>query len=363
MDDEPLVLLNPGPACTSERVRRAAIRADLCHREPEFVQLMSAIRTGLARSLGVAASHEAVLVTGSGTAAMEMAVIGAVRDGRSLLVVRNGVYGDRLARIGRVHGIAVREIAEQWTRPIDPDRVRAALRRHPDIDAVACVHHETTTGLVNPIAAIGQVVAGTGACFLVDDISGTAIEDQDLATVHADLICGTANKGLHGLPGMSFVLLSQAGARRVREAPTRSLYLHAATYLEAQRAGDVPFTPAVQICFALDEAISEYEDEGGFSARTAEYRERAAIVRKGFDGLGLRILLVDEPDRANSVTTLALPDGMSYRELHDRLKARGFVIYAGQGQLRGRFFRVATMGHLPPRALERFLDALEDVLR
>jgi len=360
MSDQPLVLLNPGPSCTSDRVRAALQRGDMCHRESEFTEVLQSIRHSLPGALNVG-THETILVTGSGTSAMEMAVISSVRPGRGILVVDNGVYGERLGKIADAHGIPTHVVRADWSRPIDPADVAAMLAAHPDIDAVACVHHETTTGLINPIKAIGEIVARTDACYVIDAISGTGIEDQDLGEVQADIICGTANKGLHGLPGMSFVLISPKAVERLPDVPARSLYLNAATYLASQRKGDVPFTPAVQVCFAFDEAIKEYLEVGGFAARTATYRERAALVRRGFADIGLR-MPIDEQHRANTVNLLHLPDGVSYDALHDALKAEGFVIYAGQGKLAGKFFRVCTMGELTLSTLERFLTVLRDVI-
>ena len=354
----PLVLLNPGPACTSDRVRAALGRGDWCHREPEFSELLGSIRSGLTRVLNVADTHEAIVVTGSGTSAMEMAVISAVRAGRSILVVRNGVYGDRLARIAEVNGITVHSVAGEWTQPADPEAVRAALAAHPDVDAVAVVQHETTTGMINPVGAIGRVAREAGVLMVVDAISATAIEDEGHEDLNADIICGTANKGLHGLPGISFILCSHKGIERLQEVPVRSLYLNADTYLTGQRKGDVPFTPAVQVCFALDEAIKELEERGGVAARVAEYQARAALVRAGFERLGLEILIPAE-HRSNSISMVYLPEGITYPELHDALKDEGFVIYAGQGDLAKTFFRVSTMGELPLPTLERFLTALE----
>jgi 2-aminoethylphosphonate-pyruvate transaminase len=360
--EERLVLLNPGPACTTDRVRAALGGGDLCHRESEFGELLQRIRAGLTRCLNVGDTHEALLITGSGTAAMEMAVISSVRAGRAVLVVNNGVYGDRLLKIARCNGITAHEVKGEWTRPIDVEAVRAALAEHDDVDALVCVHHETTTGMVNPIRELGELVADTGTLFVIDAISGTGNEDQDLGEVRADIICGTANKGLHGLPGISFVLVSNdKGIGRITEVPQRSLYLNAATYLAGQRSGNVPFTPAVQVCYALDEAITEFEERGGFAARVAEYRKRADLLRKGFENLGLKIL-VEEPYRSNSVTMIYLPEGVTYDALHDELKRRGYVIYAGQGQLSDEFFRVCNMGELPLPVLERFLTDLEQAL-
>jgi 2-aminoethylphosphonate-pyruvate transaminase len=355
-----LVLLNPGPAGTSDRVRDALGRGDWCHREPEFSELLGSIRSGLTRVLNVGDTHEAIVVTGSGTSAMEMAVISAVRAGRSILVVRNGVYGDRLARIAEVNGITAHSVTGEWTEPADPEAVRAALAAHPDVDAVAVavVQHETTTGMINPVGAIGRIAREAGVLMVVDAISATAIEDEGHEDLFADIICGTANKGLHGLPGISFILCSHKGIERLQEVPVRSLYLNANTYLTGQRKGEVPFTPAVQVCFALDEALKELEEHGGVTARVADYKERAKLVRAGFERLGLEVLIPREY-RSNSISMVYLPKGITYAELHDALKDEGFVIYAGQGDLAKTFFRVSTMGELPLPTLERFLVSLE----
>jgi 2-aminoethylphosphonate-pyruvate transaminase len=364
--DENLILLNPGPACTSQRVKDALLRGDLCHREPEFGELLAELRAALPRALNVGGTHEALLITGSGTSAMEMAVISSVRADKAILVVNNGVYGDRLLKIARANGITAYEVGPEgddltrWTTPVDPADVAAALAAHPDIDAVACVHHETTTGLINPIKEIGELVKETGIMFVIDAISGTGNEDQDLGEVHADIICGTANKGLHGQPGVSFILVSHGkGVERIQAVPARSLYLNAATYLQGQRKGDVPFTPAVQVCYALAEALQEYFEQGGFEGRTKLYRERAAFVRGAFDRLGLNVL-VNPSLRSNSVTMIHLPDTVTYDRLHDELKSRGYVIYAGQGHLSSQFFRICTMGDIPWNRLEALEPALAE---
>lgn len=360
MSDTPLVLLNPGPSCTSARVRKALERGDMCHRESEFTEVLWSIRDRLPVALHVP-EHEAILITGSGTSGMEMAVVSSVREGKEILVINNGVYGDRLRKIAEAHRIPATEVVGDWFSPIDVAAVEAALAANPEIDAVAAVHHETTTGVINPIQELADVAKRHGVLFVVDAISGTAIEDQDLGEVAADIICGTANKGLHGLPGMSFILASPAAVERLYEVPVRSLYLNAATYLDGQRKGDVPFTPAVQICFAFDEAISEFIDNGGFEGRTKLYRERAAFVREGFAKLGLT-MPIEEQYRSNTVNLLHLPDGVTYDQLHDALKEAGFVIYAGQGKLAQEYFRICTMGEIAWADLERLIETLDEVL-
>ena len=357
-----LVLLTPGPANTSGRVRSALGRGDMCHREPEFSQLLTSIREALVQALLVSDSHEAVVISGSGTAAVEMSVLSSVRLGRAVLVLNNGVYGARIRQMCAAHGIATCEVSEEWDRPIDPAQVAETLARRRDIDVVAAVMHETTSGLINPVREIGAIVAPTDAVFVLDAISATGHEEPSLPEVRADLICGTANKGLHGLPGASFVLVSkQKGASRIHEAAARSTYLDLAGHLAAQRDGEVLYTPAIPIYQALDEAIREFQELGGYRSRLADYRARAALLRRGLERLELEIL-VAEPYRSNSVTTVRLPSGLTFHRLHDELKKRGFVIYAAQGYLAASFFRVCNMGHLSCDTLSRFIVVLEDVL-
>jgi 2-aminoethylphosphonate-pyruvate transaminase len=356
------VLLNPGPACTSKRVQQALLRGDLCHRESEFSDLLLGLQRKLRAAMVLPQTYGVVLVTGSGTSAMEMAVSSAIRPGRALAVVNNGVYGDRLVNIARAHGIQVHEVKAPWTALPLLNELEALLAAHDDIDAVAAVHHETTTGLLNPIERIGAIARAAGVQFILDAISSMCCDPLDVEAVHADFLCGTANKGLHGLPGISFVYVSPAGRARVAEVPPRTIYLHIGTYLSQQERGDVPFTPAVQICYALDEALDELAERGGTPARIADYAQRAATIRRGIADLGLTQLLPPDVPHANAVTAIRLPAGLTYQVLHDRLKEEGYVIYAGQGGLSREVFRVASMGELSQATLEAFLTTLEQAI-
>ncbi len=360
-DHDGWVLLNPGPACTSPRVQQAMLRGDLCHREDEFSDLLLGLQRKLRLALGLPSTYGVVLVTGSGTAAMEMAVISAIRPGRSLAVVNNGVYGARLVAIVRAHGIAVAEVSAPWTALPRIEELERLLASRDDIDAVAAVHHETTTGLLNPVAEIGAAARRAGVPFILDAISSMGGDPLDVQAVGADLVLGSANKGFHGLPGLSFVYLSPTARERVAAVPPRSLYLHLGTYLAAEERGDTPFTPAVQVCYALDEALDELA-ERGVPARIADYAARAALVREGIAALGLEEYLPPDAPRSNALTAIRLPYGLSYDALHDRLKEQGYVIYAGQGGLATEMFRVATMGELSLSTLRDFLTALGHVL-
>ncbi len=320
-----MILLNPGPVNVSARVKRAMLEGEQCHREPEFARALEETR-GLLREL-FAPGHEAILLTGSGTAALEAAISSCVPPRGRMLALVNGVYGRRLTDIARAYGIEVVEQRGPWNEPIEPARF--------DVDLVAMVHHETTTGLLNR-------VRGSGAPLLVDAVSSIGGEDLP----DADILVGTAGKCVQGVPGVSFVL---ARERHLRHPP-RNYYLHLARYREG-----VPFTPAVPACLALREALLELKEET-VAGRIGRYRGAARLLRDGFERLGLRFYLREE-HRSNTLTTLHLP--MDYDALHDRLKAEGFVIYRG---LMEGVFRVANMGWIPQDELRRFLRVLEEAM-
>jgi 2-aminoethylphosphonate-pyruvate transaminase len=354
------VLLNPGPVNVSPRVAQALLRGDLCHREDEFSVLQSRVRELLCHAFAPHGNYTAVLLTGSGTAALEAAVASALHPQRKMLVINNGVYGARMAQMASIHGFDVVELTCPWTSPPDLGQIARTLQEDPTIEVVCLVHHETTTGLLNPIAAIGEIVAQHRRVLLVDSISGLGGEEIDLARAGIGLCVGTANKCIQGLPGVSFVLVKNSEMQRMQDFPPRTLYFHLPMLYAHQQRQSTPFTPAIQVMYALDEALQELLEEG-VAQRLVRYRTAAHSLRNGFESLGLKCLL--PPDqRSNTITSLELPAGFTYEALHDALKARGYVIYAGQGELATKVFRVANMGHLALEQFQGFLAALKEVL-
>jgi len=354
------ILLNPGPVNVSPRVAQALLRGDLSHREPEFSALQNRVRELLCRAFASPSEYTAVLLTGSGTAALEAAVASSLHPQRKMLVINNGVYGARMAQIATIHGFAVVELTFPWTSPPDLGQIERTLREDPAIEVVSLVHHETTTGLLNPVAAIGEIIRHHGRVLLVDSISGLGGEEIDLGTAGIGLCVGTANKCIQGLPGVSFVLVKHTDMERMQAFPPRTLYFHLPMLYSQQQRQSTPFTPAIQPLYALDEALQELLDEG-VAQRILRYQTASHMLRDGFESLGLKCLL--PPDlRSNTITSLELPAGFTYEALHDALKARGYVIYAGQGDLAARVFRVANMGHLSMDQFQGFLRALTEAL-
>jgi 2-aminoethylphosphonate-pyruvate transaminase len=338
------ILLNPGPANTTPAVRRALVMPDLCHREPECFQMMRRCREAIVRLAGAPADWTAVLLTGSGTTAVESALCSVVPVEGALLVVQNGVYGERMARIARAHGIPVETLTYDLTTPVAPSEVAAMLAGHPAVSHVALVHHETTTGLLNPLPEVARVAARHGRRVLVDAVSSLFGEPLDLRAEGIDCVMGSANKCLQGIPGVAFVLSRRRALEALSGQAPRSVALDLYGHFTSQEQDNTPFTPAVQVLHAMEAALQELESEG-VARRIARYAENARVLREGMTRLGFEIL-VPEGARSNILTTFRLPFGLAYDPLHDAMKRRGYIIYAGQGDLKTYAFRVANIGTL-----------------
>ncbi len=357
-----MILLNPGPVNVSERVRQALLRPDICHRESEFTELLHRIQDKLLKAFVPDAESEyaAVILTGSGTSAVEAAIISSLPQGKRVVVVNNGVYGERMSLIANGQKIAIPEIKMEWGKRPSGEMITRVLKNHPEVQTVAMVHHETTLGLINPVEECAEATDKLGRVFVLDSVSGLAGERLNIAGTHMYMVAGTAGKCIQGFPGVSFVLVRKGFLDRMRTYPKRSWYLHLPHYVDEQGRGAVPFTPAVQVYYAFDEALSELLEEG-VANRVNRLKRAATTIRTKLAELGLKALV--PPDfQSNTITSYVLPEGLSYDVLHDRLKERGYVIYAGQGPLASKAFRVANMGALTDAQIQGFLSAFQEVL-
>jgi 2-aminoethylphosphonate-pyruvate transaminase len=355
-------LLNPGPVNLTFRVRQALLGPDLCHREREFGELQEDVRERLSRVYPRAGeSYTTVLLTGSGTSAVEAMVGSLVPRGGKALVAANGVYGERMASILRTQGKSLEVVRSGWTEPIDLERVSAALRQNPAFTHVVAVHHETTTGRLNDLAALGVICRDRGVPLLLDAVSSFGGEPIDFENWNIEACAATANKCLHAVPGISFVLVRK-DAIQTGQSNASTLYLDLFGNYRAQRAGSTLFTPAVQTLYALQEALVEFEESGGWECRNAHYQRLSRRIRTGLRRQGFPLLLKDERVYSSVLSSFELPEGLDYAHLHAHARDAGFVIYSGQQSLEDAIFRVAVMGDLTERDVETFLASMETLV-
>ncbi|MBT8078006.1 MAG: 2-aminoethylphosphonate aminotransferase [Gammaproteobacteria bacterium] len=354
------ILLNPGPVTLTESVRAALTRDDWCHRETEFASLTQSINERIA---GVyeesSANYASVLLTGSGTLAVEsMLTTFAPRDSKTL-VVTNGVYGERMEAMLRAKGRPVVTVNSAWEAPMDLESVEAVLRADQEVSHVLAVHHETTTARLNDLDGLGKLCRDYDRALLLDAVSSFGAERISFDDWNLAALAATANKCIHGVPGLSFVL-----ARRDLYAepdPTcGSVYLDANRYFRTQHGdGYSPFTLSVQVAFALDTALDELAAGGGWKARGARYAAVGKRVRDELARLGIEPFIPAD-DFSAVMASYRLPEGIAYEQMHDDLKARGFIVYAGQGHFSSSMFRIAHMGAIADADVDRLLAALRE---
>jgi len=360
-DHEPLTLLCPGPVSTTPRVRLAMAKTDVAHRDRAFVELLDRVRTRI-RGLAHAHEYEPLLVSGSATGATEAALASFMAPDERMLVVSNGAFGERIAQIAEALEIPVSHLRYDWGEPIVLEQITALLDGDPRIKAVAMVHHETSVGVLNPVTEVGRLLAPRRLRYFVDVVSSVGAEEFSAVRSRASVVIGSSNKCLHGVPGVAFVLVKPSLWAETAHVKPRSLYLDLTRYRVAlAENGQTPFTPAVPILAALDEALRELEEEGGVAARRGHYLSLNQRLRAGLSALGLK-LKFDGPDRSASLTVAHLPAGVSFDHFYAQLRERGFLIYRGKGPLSHDCFLVANMGHLDTELIDRFLAAVAEVI-
>jgi 2-aminoethylphosphonate-pyruvate transaminase len=359
-----VILLNPGPVSMTAKVRAALNAEDVCHREPEFKALVGRVREKIAGVYGGGPSaapgqrFTPVLIGGSGTAAVET-MLSVIPTSGNALVVANGVYGERMAAMLRAQNKRHEVVTTAWTSAMDIAAAEKAIATGA-FGHVLAVHHETTTGRLNDLAALGAVCKKAGVPMLVDAVSSFAGEDIRWDDWNIEAAAATANKCIHGAPGVSFVLVRDAALARPSGAT--SVYLDLHRHAADQAKGSTPFTLPTHVTFALDAALDELAASGGWKSRCATYDARSRRVRSALRELGVGYLLDDENVYGTTLTSFRLPEGKTYEALHAHLKNDGFVIYAGQGKFDGAIFRIAVMGEITERDLDRLVASLRVAL-
>ncbi|HEY2900984.1 MAG TPA: aminotransferase class V-fold PLP-dependent enzyme [Polyangia bacterium] len=356
------VLFSPGPVMTSARVKAALVHRDVCHRDNDYAAVVERLQEKLRPVFGASPAHETLLITGSGTAAMEMAISSAVPPKKKILVISNGAFGDRLEEIANLHELPRVVLRYPWGALPDPADVGRALDSDAEIAVVAMIHHETSVGLLNPVTAVGRLCRDRGVTLIVDAVSALGGEDLDVQRDGIDICYSSANKCLHSVSGVSFLCVAPSVWPRIEAIAPRVYYLDMKRhrrYLAELR--QTPFTPAVSSFFALETALDELAEQGGVPARRDLYRKRALRIRRVFADLGFESL-TNTGRESHTISTLRLPDFLTVDALYWGIKARGFVIYHCKGALAERYVQVANMGEISDATLDAFLAAVTDVV-
>ncbi len=332
-------------------------------RGPRFGPLLERVRVGIPHALG-APNHEAVLMTGTGSTAMAAVLGSCLRSDERLLVIRNGAYGDRILEFARALGQPVVDMELPYGVRPDLAAVDAAMA---DVDAVAMVHGGTSTCTLNPVAEVGAIARRHGKKFLMDGVSTLFVEPIDLDAWNVAAVMGSCNKGLHSHPNLTCAVVRRDLLTEMATIPARAPNLELHKTWKAQAGGSHPYTIDAMSVLQVAAALDALEDEGGVAGRHAIYNARAALLRSGYEQLGLRIARFEGQPLQAIGTMLEIPEGHTYGELAERLAATPvdgmvFEIYSAQGKLSSKYLRIFHMGHYPLEAYAVFLKALGTAL-
>ncbi len=358
------ILLNPGPATTTDTVKMAQVVPDICPREKAIADMMRAMREDFVRIVhGDPGRYTSVLFCGSGTINMDVCLNSLLPEGRKVLVINNGAYSSRAVQICAYYGLPFIDLQFPEDEQPDMDEIERTLREHPEIALVHTTHNETGTGLLNPIREIGARVHRYGAVFTVDTTSTYAMRPIDIEADHIDFCMASAQKGLMAMTGLSFVIGDRALIERSAQYPRRSYYCN--LYLQYhffETTGEMHFTPPVQTIYAARQALDEYFAEGE-EAKWQRHLRVFEAIHAGLERLGFQDMIRREL-QAGLVVAVKYPDdeNWDFERVHDYCYERGFTIYPGKAAVQNTF-RLCALGAITERDIEDFFVVLEEALR
>lgn len=354
------ILLNPGPATTTYSVKHAQVVDDICPREKEFGDLMEWVSHELTTLVGDTEEYVTVLFGGSGTAVVEATLTSVVPHDKKVLIVNNGAYGKRMCQIAEAYGMGYIEFASSPIKPVDMDALREVMNTHDDISHLAIIHNETTTGLLNDLDAFGALAREQGVELIVDAMSSYAALPIDMEQQNISYLCASSNKNIQGMAGVGFVIASIEAIEKLQQIQPRNFYLDLyAQYSNFLKTHQMRFTPPVQTLYALKQAIVEVKQEG-IDRRYQRYSKSWERLTKTLKEMGLGYL-VDDAHHSRIITSIFMPDGVDFDEMHDYFIERGFTIYPGKVS-EFDTFRVANIGQMDYRDMERFLGLFKEYL-
>ena len=354
-------LLTPGPLTTSLSVKQAMLH-DFGSRDAAFIELNARVLERLVDIVDGRGSHVCVPLQGSGTFAVEAMIGNFVPADGKLLILVNGAYGQRIARICDYYGRAYRVQESAENVPVDTAELDAALDADAEISHVAVVHCETTSGILNPVAEVARIVSRHGRRLLIDSMSAFGALPLSARDVEFDAVVASSNKCLEGAPGMGFCV-AREGALAATEGNSPSLVLDLYDQWRAmQKNRQWRFTPPTHVLLAFDQALTEFEAEGGVAGRGGRYRENCDLLVGGMREMGFRTLLPDDL-QAPIIVTFHMPTNpdFDFGAFYDGLKDRGYVIYPGKLTVADSF-RMGCIGRLDGEQIRGALGAVAEML-
>ena len=357
------ILLNPGPATTTDSVKYAQVVPDICPRERAFADLMKRLLSDLLKVFHAPEDqYTSVLFCGSGTINIDVCVNSLLPAGKKILVVNNGAYNSRAVEVCEMYHLPHINLRFSVYEQPKLEVIERTLQENDDIAVVYCCHHETGTGVLNPIREIGALAHRYGAIFVSDTTSSLGMIPLDVVRDHVDFCMASAQKGLMAMTGLSFIIGRTDLIKASKNYPTRSYYCNLyMQYDYFERTGEMHFTPPVQTIYATIQALKEYFEEGE-TAKFARHRAVYEAIHQGLDALGFETV-IDRSIESGLVVSVKYPDhkNWDFEKVHDYCFERGFTIYPGKISTPNTF-RLCALGKIYPQDIEAFFKVLKEAL-
>jgi 2-aminoethylphosphonate-pyruvate transaminase len=353
-------LFCPGPVNVAENVRQAVATFEIGHREKEFSYLLKSINSKLLDVFEIKeqSKFQPVIITGSGSAANE-AVLSSMGE-RPILIISNGEFGERLAKISAFYNVNTHHIKYEWGQAFDLREIEKYLKSH-QIELLAVVHHETSIGMLNPIYKLGTLSKKYGFAFIIDTVSSAGAEKIDLEKANVAFCTSSSSKAIGSLPGVSFVIGKKSEFTKLKNIPAKTIYLSLYNFYKyATEKLQTPNTPAVQSFIGLNQALENILAEG-VSKRHKHIKKMTLMLRKGMEEHGF-YPIIDKSMMSSVLTTIEAPVNFDIEEFKLKLRERDIIIYSGKGPLEGRVFQVGNIGNLNTESVKYFLTSMKECL-
>ncbi len=352
-------LLTPGPTPLPPVICESLSRPIIHHRTPQFQEILKEAHEGL--KLIFQTKNDCFILTSSGTGGMEAAVANFLSSGDTVITVEAGKFGERWTEICRAYGINTEVIKVEWGKAVDPKEIEAKIKSaKSNIKAVFTTLCETSTGVATDIKAIGEVVKATEALLVVDAISGLGAIDLQSDNWGCDVVVSGSQKGLMLPPGLGFISVSPKAWRLAETSKCPKYYFDLKSARKAYASADTPWTPAIGLVIALNEAIKIIKSEG-LEKTFAWHHKMAEAVRAAVKAIGLELFAPDA--FSDVVTAVKVPAGVDGEKLVKTMRdTYGVTIAGGQSEMKGKIFRFAHMGYIGEFDIITGISCLEKVL-
>ncbi len=359
MDDK-LMLMIPGPTPVPEQVLLAMAKHPIGHRSGDFSKIMAEVTQNLKWLHQT--QNDVLILAASGTGAMEAAIINFLSPGDRVLVGSNGKFGERWAEVAEAYGLQVDRLTAEWGQALDPDQFRVALEADSTkaIKAVIVTHSETSTGVLNDLETINRHIKAHGALSIVDTVTSLGAYNLPVDAWELDVVASGSQKGYMIPPGLGFVAVSPKAWEAYKTAKLPRYYLDLGKYRKDSAKNTTPFTPPINLFFALHAALKMMQAEG-LENIFARHQRHTQVTRAAIKAIGLPLFAAD--DAASPAITAVAPDRVDAEQIRSVMRKRYDIALAGgQDHLKGKIFRIGHLGFVADRDILSAIAALEATL-